>query len=190
MKNIWKWITGALAIVFSVLAYVFFTRRDNGKLREKIDEVKAEAKIEEERVKKIEKKIENREEEAEKLAERLKKHFNIFIIIFIVFSLSFGAVATNTIENLKIPETYNELVIAYRDMSEIAIGYQKLYNEAEADNRALMEVVKNLQNLMKVQQDIIDDLLQKNRFSLFGGVNYVPLNPTYSGIMAGVTFEF
>ena len=44
--------------------------------------------------------------------------------------------------------------------------------------------------LMEVQQDIIDDLLQKDRFSLFGGFNYVPLNPTYSGIMAGITFEF
>ena len=98
--------------------------------------------------------------------------------------------ATNTIENLKIPETYEELLAEYRDMADIAIGYQKLYNESEADNQALIEVVKNLQSLLKTQQDIIDELLRKNRFGFFGGITYVPLNPTYSGILAGVTFEF
>ena len=190
MKKFWNWIIGALGIIFAFVVYAFFNQRDKSFIKGKVEEVKTQAKAEEEKVKKIEKKIENREEEAKKLNDRLKKHFNIFIIIFIVFSLSIGAVATNTIENLKIPETYNELVIAYKDMAEIAVGYQKLYNEAEADNRTLIEVVKNLQNLMKVQQDIIDDLLQKNRFSLFGGVEYIPLHPDYSGIMVGVTFEF
>jgi len=190
MKKILNWIIGALAIVFSVLVYVFFTRRDNGKLKEKINEVKAEAKVEEDKVKKIEKRIENRREEANNLAERLKKHFNIFIIVCIVFCLSIGAIATDTIENLKIPDTYNELVVAYKDMASIAVGYQKLYTEAEADNQALMEVVKNLQSLMKVQQDIINELLKKNRFGLLTGINLVPLHPTYSGIMAGITFEF
>jgi len=188
--KIWKWIVTAFAIVFSVLVYVFFTRRDNSKLKEKINEVKAEAKVEEGKVKKIEKRIEIRREEAKNLAERLKNKFNIFFIILIVFCFSIGAVATNTIENLKIPATYDELLIEYKDMADIAIGYQKLYTEAEADNQALMEVVKNLQSLMKVQQDIIDDLLQKNRFGLFTGLNLVPLHPDYSGIMVGVTFEF
>ena len=188
--KIWNWIKIALGIVFSVLVYAFFTRRDNGKLMEKINEVKVEAKKEEEKVKKIEKRMEDRKEKAKTLAERLRKHFNILLILFIVFTFSVGVVATDTIENLKTPETYEELLEAYQDMAEIAMGYQKLYTESEADNQALLEVVKNLQSLMKVQQDIIDELLQKNRFSLFGGVNYVPLNPTYSGIMAGVTFEF
>jgi len=190
MGKLWNWIKVAFVIVLSVLGYIFFTRRDNSKLMEKINEVKAEAKKEEEKVKKIEKRIETRREEAEKLAERLKNKFNIFLIILIVFCFSFGSSAIDTIENLKIPTTYEELLIEYEDMASIAVGYQKLYNEAEADNQALMEVVKNLQSLIKVQQDIIDDLLQKNRFSLFGGLNYVPLNPTYSGIVAGAIFEF
>ena len=186
MKKIWNWILVALGVVFSVLVYTFLTNRDNSKLMEKINEVKTEAKKEEEKVKKIEKKIENRREEAGTLAERLKKHFHIFIIICLVISFSVVGIANDLI----IPETYDDLVIAYRDMADIAVNYQRLYNEAEADNQALMEVIKNLQDLMKVQQDIIDDLLQKKRFGLFGGINYVPLNPNYSGIMAGVTFEF
>jgi len=188
MKNIWKWLKVALGVVLSVFAYMFFSKRGNSEIRKKIKEVKNEAKKEEEKVKKIEKKIESRKEEAGNLADRLKKHFLIIISIVLFFSI--GVVATDTLENLKIPETYDELVIAYKDMAEIAIGYQKLYNEAEADNNALIEVTKNLQELMVVQQEIIDDLLQKNRFGFFGGLNFVPLNPTFSGVMAGVTFEF
>ena len=190
MKNIWNWITGAFAIIFSVLAYVFFTRRDNSKLKEKINEVKAEAKVEEEKVKKIEKRIENRKEEAKDLADRLKKHFRVFIIVCLLASVSIVGITIPTIENLIIPDTYSELLIAYKDIAEIAIGYQKLYTEAEADNQALMEVVKNLQSLMKVQQDIINELLKRNRFGLFTGLNLVPLHPDYSGITAGITFEF
>jgi len=190
LKKIWTWAKIAFAIIFSVLVYVFFTRRDNGKLKEKINEVKAEAKVEEEKVKKIEKRIENRKEEAKDLADRLKKHFRVFIIVCLLASVSIVGITIPTIENLIIPDTYSELLIAYKDIAEIAIGYQKLYTEAEADNQALMEVVKNLQSLMKVQQDIIDDLLQKNRFSLLTGISLVPLHPTYSGIMAGITFEF
>ena len=156
----------------------------------KIDEVKEKAKIEEEKVKKIKKKIEGRRKEAKDLSDRLKDHFKIFIVVCLMFSFSVVGTASSNIEDLIIPETYEDLVEAYRDMADIAINYQRLYNEAEADNEALMEIIKNLQNLMEVQQDIIDDLLQKNRFGFFGGINYVPLNPDYSGIMAGVTFEF
>ena len=190
MQKIWNWIGVALGIIFSVVVYIFFTRWDNSVLKAKIDEVKKEAKIEEEKVKKIEKEIETRKEEAKTLAERLKNKFNIFLIICIVFCFSIGAVATNTIENLKIPATYEELVIEYKDMADIAIGYQKLYQESEADNQALMETIKNLQLLLKTQQDIIDELLKKNRFGLFTGLNIVPFHPDYSGVMAGITFEF
>jgi len=120
-----------------------------------------------------------------------KNNMKKFILVFLVLiMLSVGAVATNTIENLKIPATYDELLVEYKDMADIAIGYQRLYNEAEADNQALMETVKNLQSLLKVQQDIINELLKKNRFGLFGGLSVVPFHPDYSGIMAGVTFEF
>ena len=190
MKKFWNWIKVALGIVFSVLVYTFFTRRNNVELKKKIDEVKKTAKIEEEKVKKIEKKIKNRKKEAASLAERLKKHFNIIIIICLMFCLSVGGRATNTIENLKTPETYQELVVQYKDMASVAIGYQRLYNEAEVDNQALIESIKNLQLLLKTQQDIIDELLKKNRFSVLTGVSYIPMHPSYSGIIAGVTFEF
>ncbi|PKP62232.1 hypothetical protein CVT91_00140 [Candidatus Atribacteria bacterium HGW-Atribacteria-1] len=206
LKKIFNWIGVALGIIFSVLVYVFFTKRDNSVLKKKIDDVKEAAKVEEEKVKKIEKRIierakktESRKEEAEGLAERLKKHFSIFIIVCLIISVGIvGTVSSSvTIENLKIPDTYSELVKAYQDLAEITIGYQRLYNEAEqalaeseADNKALMEIIKNLQSLMKVQQDIINSLLQKNRFSVLGGINYVPLNPSYSGITLGIEFEF
>ena len=117
----------------------------------------------------------------------MKKIISVFLIL-IMFSI--GAVATNTIENLKIPDTYEELIVEYKDMADIAIGYQRLYQEAEADNQALMETVKNLQSLLKIQQDIINELLKKNRFGLFGGLNVVPFHPDYSGILVGATFEF
>ena len=189
MKKIWNWIIGALGVVFAFIAYMFFNRKDP-LIKAKVKEVKTQAKAEEEKVKKIEKRIEKRKERAKTLADRLKNKFNIFLIIFIMFCFSIGAVATNTIENLKIPDTYEELVVEYKDMADIAIGYQRLYQEAEADNQALMETVKNLQSLLKIQQDIIDELLKRNRFGLFTGVNVVPFHPDYSGIMAGVTFEF
>ena len=189
MKKIWSWILAALGVVFAFVAYAFLNRRDP-LIKAKVNEVKTQAKVEEEKVKKIEKRIKKRKEEAKTLAERLKNKFNIFLIIFIMFCFSIGAVATNTIENLKIPDTYEELVVEYKDMADIAIGYQGLYQEAEADNQALMETVKNLQSLLKIQQDIIDELLKRNRFGLFTGVNVVPFHPDYSGIMAGVTFEF
>ena len=189
MKKFWNWILGALGIIFAFVAYAFFNRRDP-LIKEKVGEVKTQAKVEEEKVKKIEKRIETRREEAKTLAERLKNKFNIFIIVCLVFGLSIGVIATDTIENLKIPTTYEELLVEYKDMADIAIGYQRLYNEAEADNQALMEVVKNLQSLLKIQQDIINELLKKNRFGLFTGLNLVPLHPDYSGITAGVTFEF
>jgi len=190
MKNIWNFIKIALGIILAIFIYIFFTKRDNSKLMEKINEVKEEAKIEEKRVEKIKKKIENRKKEAETLNERLKKHFNILIILFIVFTFSVGVVATDTIENLKTPETYEELLEAYRDMAEIAIGYQKLYQEAEADNQSLLKVIENLQGLMKIQQEIIDDLLNKKRFSIFAGLDLVPLHLDYSGISLGLNWEF
>jgi len=189
MKKIWNWIIGIVGVIFAFVVYGFFNRKDPF-IKKKIEEVKEQAKIEEEKVKVIEKKVEGRKEKAMKLADRLKNKFNIFLIILIVFCFSFGSVATNTIENLKIPQSYEELVVEYKDMADIAIGYQKLYVEAEADNQTLMETIKNLQSLLKAQQDIIDELLKKNRFGLFTGLNVVPFHPDYSGVMAGITFEF
>lgn len=191
MKKIWKWVKIALAIVIAVVVYTFFTRRiDKSEIKKKIGEVIKAAKLEEEKVKKVAKRITERREEAKDLADRLKKHFNIFIIICLVVSFSVVGTASSNIEDLIIPDNYEELVEAYRDMADIAMGYQRLYNEAEADNDILMESIKNLQGLLKVQQDIIDDLLNKNRFNMLAGVNFVPLKPNYSGIILGLTFEF
>jgi len=204
MNKFWNWIKIAIGTIFAVLVYVFLTRRGKSEIKKKIKEVKTEAKKQKKIVEKIEKRIEKRKEKTEirkkkakDLSDRLKKHFNIFLVVCLIVSFNVVGIASSNIEDLIIPETYSELVEAYKDMAEIAIGYQRLYNEAEqelakseADNQTLLEVIKNLQSLMKIQQDIIDDLLNKSRFSLLAGVNYVPLHPSYSGILAGITFEF
>lgn len=126
----------------------------------------------------------------------MKKIILIFLALVI---LSVGVFATTDlkIEDLIIPDTYNELVEAYKDIADIAVGYQRLYSEAEqalteseADNQALMEVIKNLQGLIKTQQDIIDKLLNKNRINILTGVTYIPMHPSYSGIILGLTWEF
>lgn len=192
MKKILNWLKVALAIVFSVLVYIFFTheRINVAKIKKKTQEIKAEAKVQEKIAKKIEKRIQDRKTKAKELTEKLKKHFNIFVIVAMILFVGIGVTATNTIQNLKAPETYNELLIAYKDMAEIAIGYQNLYNEAEQDNQTLLKVVENLQALISTQQDIINELLKKNKLAIFTGFNYVPLSPQHSGLMAGVTFEF
>ena len=170
-----------------------FTRKDNRKIKAAIDEVNKKVNIEKTKVKEIKKRVIVRKKKAKNLEERLKKHFNSIIIVAIFVGILFSGsyiLAEPEIENLIIPDNYADLLIAYKDIAEIAIGYQNLYQESESDNQALMEVVSNLQSLIKIQQDIINDLLQKNRFSLFGGINFVPLNPDYSGIMAGIEFEW
>ena len=193
MKKVWNWIKVVLGIIFAVLVYLFFTKKDNRKIKEAIDEVNKKVNIEKAKVKKIEKKIILRKKKAKDLSDRLKKHFNIIIIAVIFVGIAFSSsmiLAEPEIENLIIPDNYQDLLVAYKDIAEIAIGYQKLYQEAEADNQALLEVIKNLQSLILTQQEIINKLLNKNRFNIFTGVNYVPLKPTYSGILAGVSFEW
>jgi len=193
MKKVWDWIKVALAIVFSIMTYLFFTRKDNKKIKEAIDKVNKEVDIEKVKVKKIEERIIMRKKKAKDLSDRLKKHFNTIIIVIIFAGLAFSGSyisAEPEIENLIIPDNYADLLVAYEDIAGIAIGFQKLYNESESDNEALMEVIKNLQSLIDTQQDIINKLLEKNRFSIFTGLNFVPLKPDYSGILAGIEFEW
>lgn len=83
MKNIWNWIKVALGIIFSVFIYLFFTQKDNRKIKEAINEVNKKVNIERTKVKKIEKKIitrkkktKIRKEKAKDLSDRLNKHFN------------------------------------------------------------------------------------------------------------------
>lgn len=82
MKKIWNWVKVALAIVFSVIVYLFFTRKDNRKIKKAIDEVNKKVDIEKAKVKNIKKRVEDRKEKtgtrkekAGDLSDRLKKHF-------------------------------------------------------------------------------------------------------------------
>jgi hypothetical protein len=125
------------------------------------------------------------------------KKIMLIILALIVLSVGVFANADLKMEDLIIPEAYSELVKAYKSIASVAISYQRLYREteqaiaeAEADNQTLLKVIENLQSLLKVQQDIIDELLRKNRFSIFAGVDYVPLHPDYSGLTLGLNWEF
>lgn len=191
--KVWNWIKVALGIIFSIFVYLFLTRKDNRKIKKAIGEVNKKVDIEKAKVKKIKKKIILRKKKAKNLNDRLKKRFNsiIIIAIFVGIILSSNIIlAEPEIENLIIPDNYSDLLIAYKDIASIAIGYQELYNEAEEDCQALIESIKNLQSLIDTQQDIINKLLNKNRFNIFTGLNFVPLKPAYSGILAGIEFEW
>lgn len=195
IKKIYNYLKIGIGIIFAIIMILFFARNKTKKseIKKKISEIKAEAKKQRSKVKKIEERIIMRKKKAKDLSDRLKKHFNSIIIIAIFIGIAFSGsmiLAEPEIENLIIPDNYQDLLVAYKDIAEIAIGYQKLYLEAEADNQSLLEIIKNLQSLIEIQQDIIDDLLNKNRFSVFAGLNLVPLHLDYSGILAGIEFEF
>ncbi len=82
MGKVWNYLKVALGIIFSVLVYLFFTRKDNRKIKKAIDEVNKKVDIEKAKVKEIKKRVKKRKEmteirkgEAEILANKLKKYF-------------------------------------------------------------------------------------------------------------------
>lgn len=82
MSKVWNYLKVVLGIIFSVIVYLFFTRKDNRKIKKAIDEVNKKVDIEKAKVKEIEKKVKKRKEmtelrkgEAEILDNKLKKHF-------------------------------------------------------------------------------------------------------------------
>lgn len=83
MKNIFNWVKVALGIIFAVLVYLFFTKKDNRKIKKAIDEVNEKVNIEKAKVKEIEKRIitrkkkaKIRKEKAKELSNDLGKYFN------------------------------------------------------------------------------------------------------------------
>ncbi|MBA7583162.1 hypothetical protein ES708_25102 [subsurface metagenome] len=82
MSKVWNYLKVALGIIFSVIVYLFFTRKDNRKIKKAIDEVNKKVDIEKAKVKEIEKRVKKRKEmteirkgEAEILDNKLKKYF-------------------------------------------------------------------------------------------------------------------
>ena len=59
MSKVWNYLKVALGIIFSVIVYLFFTRKDNRKIKKAIDEVNKKVDIEKAKVKEIEKRVIN-----------------------------------------------------------------------------------------------------------------------------------
>ncbi|MTI60833.1 MAG: hypothetical protein FH762_12830 [Firmicutes bacterium] len=120
----------------------------------------------------------------------MNKYFHMLLIFLILFTFSGIGLTQDKppdIDNLKIPGTYEEAVVFYKDMAMIAIEYQQLYREAESDNKKLVESNENLQQLIAAQKEIIDQLLKSNSNA---GVNVVPGNIENSGLILGLNYQF
>lgn len=150
--------------------------------------------MEKKKADKIKKNIEGREKRDKKLSKRLNKYFHMLLIALILFTFSGIGLTEDKpldIDNLKIPDNYQDLVAAYKDMAMIAIEYQELYRAAEVDNKTLVQSNENLQQLIAAQKEIIDQLLKSNsNAGVIAGVNVVPGNIENSGLILGLNYQF
>lgn len=199
LKKAIEWLVYGLALVGGAFLFAFFSKGNNREMYQKAKEVKKEVQkkveIERKKTKKIRENIKKRQKIDKKLSEKLKKHFRVFLIVVLFAGLLTGAAVADgqlDIENLKIPDDYDTLLAQYKEMALIAIQYQQLYREAEADLQEMLATVERLQKLIETQQEIIDQLLKSNRSGLdiFTGVNFIPLDPLHSGLILGVNWKF
>ena len=80
-----------------------------------------------------------------------------------------------------IPDSYEELVEYYKAVAEVAIEYQRLYEEAEADVGRLLEENRKLSE----QLEIMIQYTRKPKIGLTAGGIISP-NP---GIFVGLTLQ-
>lgn len=136
----------------------------------------------------------------------------IVIILLLPIAVNVNA------QKLDPSKEYDQLLKDYHDMYDIAQRYKKLYEEAERDvteykklynqaeadveeyralyknaeenNQTLIDSNNRLQDLIDTQKQMIDDILNKKKIGIITGVNVVPANIDYSGIILGVDFQF
>lgn len=205
MKKIYIYII--IVVILLVAGYFFGTKLagvlggilaifglGTRKLKKESQEIMDQAKKEKKKTDKIKNNIESREKRDKKLSKKLNKYFHMILVIMILFSFSGIGLTQDKppdIDNLKIPDTYDELVSAYKDMAMIAIEYQQLYREAENGNKQLMQSNKNLQQLIEAQKEIIDQLLKSNsNAGVIVGANVTPGNIKNTGIILGLNYQF
>lgn len=176
------------ALIGSVLALFGWRTRI---MLEKIEqEIEKEKKISDQ----VKKNINDRKKRDEDLSNRLNNFFNMFLILILCSALlSWPTLADNSqpppLDKLIIPDDYDTFVEMYKEIVIIALEYQKLYREAEADNEILLKSIENLQKLIEAQQEIIDRYL-RNDLKLSAGLNIVPMNLQNSGIILSLEYEF
>lgn len=173
--NLWKKIKNALWAILGLLAAIFlFWRQKKPPLVEKAEQVLDEGK---KTAGEIVKEKAEREKQATDLKEKLKKiTTGTLILVF----LACVPVMAQDIE-IYIPEDYEKLVEYYKAVAEVAIEYQRLYEEAEADVGRLLEENARLSE----QLEIMIQYNRQRRLGLtVGGI--ISPNP---GIFVGLTLQ-
>ena len=174
--NLCKRIKNALWAILSVLAAILlFWRQKKPPAVEKAEQTLDESK---KTAGEIVKNKKEREKEAADLKEKLKKITTGTLILVFLFCAS--AMAAEDIE-ICIPKDYEKLVEYYQAVAEVAIEYQRLYEEAEADVDRLLEENRKLSE----QLELMIEYNRQRRLGLTAG-GIVSPNP---GIFVGLTLQ-
>ena len=174
--NLCKRIKNALWAILGVLAAILlFWRQKKPPIVEKAEQVLDEGK---KTAGEIVKNKKEREKEAADLKEKLKKITTGTLILVFLFCAS--AMAAEDIE-IYIPKDYEKLVEYYQAVAEVAIEYQRLYEEAEADVDRLLEENRKLSE----QLELMIEYNRQRRLGLTAG-GIVSPNP---GIFVGLTLQ-
>lgn len=173
--NLCKRIKNALWAILGLLATIFlFWRQKKPPNIEKAEQVLDEGK---KTAGEIVKEKAEREKQATDLKEKLKKITTGTLIL--VFLICVPVMAEDI--EIYIPKDYDELVEYYKAVAEVAIEYQRLYEEAEADVGRLLEENARLSE----QLEIMIQYTRKPKIGLtVGGI--ISAHP---GIFVGLTLQ-
>lgn len=207
LRKIKDWLLIILLAIVGVFFMLIFRKKPDW-IEKKQKEIKQKENEIDNNVENIKQSRKEREEKAEELSEDLRKtdykfrnrFFSIMLIFLLILSpfvmASDGEPPPMSKEDLKIPDTYEELLQSYYAMfdyamhyREIAYKYEKVYQQEKADSEKLLNEIENLKMLLDMQKDMIDQLMSNN-IGLSVGINYVPLHPDYSGVIVQVEYEF
>lgn len=174
--NLCKRIKNALWAILGLLAAILlFWRQKKPPAVEKAEQTLDESKKTAGEI--VENKKE-REKEAADLKEKLKKITAGTLILVFLFCVP--VMAAEDI-HIYIPDDYEKLVEYYKAVAEVAIEYQRLYEEAEADVGRLLEENRKLSE----QLELMIEYNRQRRLGLTAGGIISP-NP---GIFVGLTLQ-
>ena len=175
--NLWRKIKNALwAILGLFTAILLFLRQKKPPNIEKAEKVLDESK---KTAGEIVKNKADREKKAADLKDKLKKITTGTLILVFLFCVPVMAAQDDVY--IYIPDSYEELVEYYKATVEVALEYQRLYEEAEADIDRLLEENRKLSE----QLEIMIQYNRQRRLGLtVGGI--ISPNP---GIFVGLTIQ-
>ncbi|MBO8126228.1 MAG: hypothetical protein H0Z38_03215 [Firmicutes bacterium] len=172
-----------LAVLGAIVAWLLWKNPAIDLWREVSERVDREAEREMDAVRDIEKNQEKRTKKSKWLSEWLDR---LPVIVFVIL-IGCAFPITVLAETSEIPSDYDQLLQYYREMSQIAAEYKKLYEEAEKDVSRLIESNKNLQKLVQEQQKIIESLFKKDRLAISAGVTFTQSG---YGFLTALTYTF